>query len=184
MPWLRKRNDVQEMLAPIHLFATEPHMVQMLDRLTTALNLFPTGVVTETLEAILSVVKVIGHGALGGLDGLAAMRPGGEFLNSLNAGREDGHNYYAVAADYEPADEGLKALLTGSVTDAVMDRVFEQVPNDLVVPEPGVYGSNGSPAFPVVNTRCLQIPVDAGVTHTTLFTYPPAMDKLRDWLPC
>ena len=24
MPWLRKRNDVQEMLAPIHLFATEP----------------------------------------------------------------------------------------------------------------------------------------------------------------
>ena len=24
MPWLRKRNDVQEMLEPIHIFATEP----------------------------------------------------------------------------------------------------------------------------------------------------------------
>ena len=24
MPWLRKPNDVQEMLSPIHLFATEP----------------------------------------------------------------------------------------------------------------------------------------------------------------
>lgn len=165
------------------LLAQPDHMVQMLDRLTTALNLFPTGVVTELLEAILTVVKVIGHGALGGLDGLAAMRPGGVFLNALNASQEDGRNYYAVAADYEPVDEGLKALLTGSVKDAVMDRIFEQVPNDLVVPEPGVYGANGSPAFPIADTRYLQVPVDAGVIHTTLFAYPPAIDKLRDWLP-
>lgn len=163
---------------------TQPdHMVHMLDRFSTALNLFPTGPVTETLEAILSVVKVIGHGALDGLDGLAAMCPGGTFLNALNVGQEDGSNYYAIAADYEPVDGGLKALLTGSVTDAVMDRVFEQVPNDLVVPQPGVYGPNGSMAFPLADTRCLQVPVAAGVIHTTLFTYPPAMDKLLDWLP-
>jgi hypothetical protein len=163
---------------------TQPdHMVHMLDRFTTALNLFPTGVVTETLEAILSVVKIVGHGALGGLDGLSAMRPGGDFLNALNAGREDGSRYYAIAANYEPVDEGLKTLLTGSVTDAVMDRVFEHVPNDLVVPEPGVYGPNGSMAFPIADTRCLQVPVDAGVIHTALFTYPPAMDRLQDWLP-
>jgi len=159
------------------------HMVQMLDRYSTALNLFPTGVVTETLEAILTVVKVVGHGALKGLGGLAAMRPDGSFMSTLNAGQEADATYYAIAADFEPVDQGLRALLTGKVTDAVMDRVFETVPNDLVVPEPGVYGSNGNSAFPIDESRCLRVPVEAGIIHTTLFTYPPAMDRLRSWLP-
>lgn len=158
------------------------HMVQMLDRYSTALNLFPTGAVTETLEAILTVVKVVGHGALEGLAGLAAMRPDGTFLNTLNAGQEAGTGYYAIAADFEPVDNGLKALLTGKVTDAVMDRVFEQVPNDLVVPETGVYGKNGNEAFPITDTHRLLIPEDAGIIHTTLFSYPPGMDRLQDWL--
>ncbi len=163
---------------------TQPdHMVQMLDRYTTALNLFPTGAVTETLEAILTVVKVLGHGALKGLDGLAAMRPDGAFMSKLNAGQELGADYYAIAADFEPKEEGLKALLTGKVTDAVMDRVFQQVPNDLVVPEPGVYGANGNPAFPIEATRCMQVPGDAGIIHTTLFSHPQVMDRLQDWLP-
>ncbi|MFZ7128100.1 MAG: esterase/lipase family protein [Desulfobacterales bacterium] len=164
------------------LLAHPDHMVKMLDRLTTALNLFPTGVVTETLEAIITVVKVIGHGALGGLDGLAAMRPGGAFLNQLNAGQEDGVGYYAVGADYEPVDEGLKALLTGKIADTVMDRVFQKVPNDLVVPTPGVYGANGCTAFPIEDMRCLKVPVDAGIIHTTLFGYPPVMNRLVEWL--
>jgi hypothetical protein len=164
------------------LLAHPDHMVKMLDRLTTALNLFPTGVVTETLEAIITVVKVIGHGALGGLDGLAAMRPGGAFLNQLNAGQEDGVGYYAVGADYEPVDEGLKALLTGKIADTVMDRVFQKVPNDLVVPTPGVYGANGCTAFPIEDMRCLKVPIDAGIIHTTLFGYPPVMNRLVEWL--
>jgi pimeloyl-ACP methyl ester carboxylesterase len=165
------------------LLTNPDRMVQMLDRYSTALNLFPTGAVTETLEAILTVVKVVGHGALKGLGGIAAMRPDGSFLNTLNAGQEAGTGYYAIAADFEPVDEGLKALLTGTVADAVMDRVFKQVPNDLVVPEPGVYGGNGNAAFPIADTRRLLVPVNAGIIHTTLFSYPPGMDRLQDWLP-
>jgi len=159
------------------------HMVRMLDRYTTALNLFPTGVVTETLEVILTALKVLGHGALHGLDGLAAMRPGGDFLATLNAGRENGDGYHAIAADFEPADQGLRALLTGKVADAVMDRVFSDVPNDLVVPEPGVHGDNGNPAFPIPPARRLLVPLEAGIIHTTLFSHPPAQARLRDWLP-
>lgn len=164
------------------LLAHPDHMVQMLDRFTTVLNLLPTGLVTETLEAMLTVLKVVGHGTLDGLAGLAAMQPGGTFLNTLNRGSEDGSNYYAIASDYEPSGEGLKALLTGSVADAVMDRVFKRMPNDLVVPEPGVYGENGSSAFPIAETRRLQVPVDAGVIHTTLFDYPQTNAKLLEWL--
>jgi hypothetical protein len=158
------------------------HMVTMVDRLTTALNLFPGGPVSETLEALITAVKVIGHGALKGLDGLAAMRPDGDFLRTLNRGAPAGDGYHAIAADYEPVDQGLRALLTGSVTDAVMDRVFEQVANDLVVPEPGVYEPNGSGAFPIPPARLVKVPPEAGIVHTTLFGYAATSQKLLDWL--
>lgn len=164
------------------LLAHPDHMVKMIDRLTTALNLFPSGPVSETLEALITAVKVIGHGALKGLDGLAAMRPDGDFLRTLNQGAPAGGEYHAIAADYEPVDQGLKALLTGSVTDAVMDRVFEQVANDLVVPEPGVYGANGSGAFPIPDARLVKVPAGAGVVHTTLFGYLATSQKLIEWL--
>lgn len=164
------------------LLAQPDHMVQFLDRVTTLLNVFPSGAVTETLEAILTAVKVIGHGALKGLDGLAAMNPDGEFLKSLNHGVASGDGYYAIAADFEPTDEGLKAMVTGRVADAVLDAVFEDSANDLVVPLQGAFGANGSAAFPIADARVLQLPANAGVTHTTLFTHPDTSAKLLEWL--
>jgi pimeloyl-ACP methyl ester carboxylesterase len=164
------------------LLAQPDHMVHFLDRVTTLLNLFPSGAVTETLEAILTTVKVIGHGALKGLDGLAAMNPDGEFLKGLNHGPASGDGYYAIAADFEPSDEGLKAMVTGRVVDAVLDAVFEENANDLVVPLRGAFGANGSAAFPIADARVLQLPANAGVTHTTLFTHPDTSAKLLEWL--
>jgi pimeloyl-ACP methyl ester carboxylesterase len=157
------------------------HMVKMVDRLTTSLNLFPSGPVSETLEALITVVKVIGHGVLKGLDGLTTMQPDGDFLNTLNQGGQASEAYHAVAGDYEPTDEGLRALLTGA-TNAVVDLVFEKVPNDIVVPEPGVFGANGSTIFPIPDTRVLKVPSNAGVIHTTMFDYPPVSGKLTEWL--
>lgn len=162
--------------------ADPDHMVKMIDRLTTLLNLFPTGFVAETLEALVTAVKLIGHGALKGLPGLAAMQPDGAFLHALNQGAPAGVEYYAIAADFEPVDQGLKALVAGSVADAVLDRVFEKVPNDLVVPEPGVYGDNGCLAFPIPDARLLEVPNDAGVVHTNIFGYGPATTQLSNWL--
>ncbi|MCL4811411.1 MAG: hypothetical protein KJ061_02950 [Vicinamibacteraceae bacterium] len=164
------------------LLAHPAHMVAMIDRLTTALNLFPSGAVAETLEAILTAIKVIGHGVLNGLDGLAAMQPGGAFLAKLNTGNPPGDGYHAIGADYEPVEEGLKALVAGTVADAVLDRVFEDTPNDLVVPEPGVFEVDGSGAFPIPEARRLRVPPEEGVIHTTLFGHPAAAARLLDWL--
>jgi len=165
------------------LLAQPDHMVTMVDRLTTALNLFPTGAVVETLEALITVIKVIGHGALKGLPGLAAMCPRGELLSRLNQGAAGGGGYYAIAADFEPASDDLKLLVAGRVADQVADRVFLDAANDLVVPEFGVFDSNGSAAFPIPAERVLRIPATAGVIHTTVFAYPPTSDKLLQWLP-
>jgi hypothetical protein len=72
------------------LLAHPDHMMKMIDRFTTALNVFPGGAVTETLEAIITAVKVLAHGALKGLQGLASMQPDGEFLKKLNQGAPAG----------------------------------------------------------------------------------------------
>lgn len=162
--------------------ADPDHIVDMLDRFTTVLNMFPCGALAETLESIITVVKVIAHGALTGLDGLASMRPLGEFIRTLNQGASSGTGYYAVSADFEPTNEGLRALLAGTVADAVLDRVFEAVHNDLVVPEPGVYDANGNAAFPIPAERLLRIPSGAGVVHTTVFGHAPAIAKVAEWL--
>lgn len=164
------------------LLAQPDHMVKMIDRMTTALNLFPSGPVTETLESIITAVKVIGHGALGGLDGLASMNPSGSFLATLNQGAAGATRYYAIAADYAPADQGLKALVAGSLANAVADRVFGDAANDLVVPFDGAFGANGYGAFPIPDERVLQLSEKEGVMHTTLFGHPKTGAKLLEWL--
>jgi pimeloyl-ACP methyl ester carboxylesterase len=164
------------------ILAEPDHMVKMLDRFTSVLNFFPTGPVTEVLEAIITVVKMLGHGALKGLDGLAVMRPKSQFLETLNAGNPSGLEYFGVAADYEPQDQAFRSLVRSSIKNAVMDRVFEQTANDLVVPEAGVYSKNGSNAFPIPEQHLLRLPAAAGVMHTTMFGHPATSERLTQWL--
>ena len=64
----------------------------------------------------------------------------------------------------------------------MLDRVFEDMGNDLVVPEAGVYSANGSGAFPIPDDRLLRVKNDAGVIHTTFFGYTPAWRKVAEWL--
>jgi hypothetical protein len=165
------------------LLAHPDHVIKLLDRVTTALNLFPAGIVTEVLESILTAIKVIGHGALKGLTGLSCMKPGGDFLKALNQGAPKGADYCAIAADYVPSDAGVKLLLAGTLADAVLDRVFDHVQNDLVVPEPGVYAENGCRTFPITDpARILILPASTGILHTTLFGSPLVQSKLLEWL--
>jgi hypothetical protein len=162
------------------LLADPDHMMHMIDRFTTILNFFPDGGVSETLESIITAVKIVAHGALRGLDGLASMNPSGTFLKGLNAGTSKS-NYYAIAADYSPTDQNLKRFLTGTV-DAVADRVFENNANDLVVPTAGVFEKNGAAGFPVEAARVFKFPAEDGVMHTQYFSSAKTCENLLDWL--
>ena len=107
------------------------HIGALIDRYTTILNLFPDNGVTEVLEAIITVVKHLAVGVLGGLPGLKSMVPGGPFLAGLKALETASvPRYCALAADYEPANGGLMSL----VRDGLADLVFGKAGNDLVVP--------------------------------------------------
>lgn len=157
-------------------------LVRMIDRMTTAVTLLPSGAVTETLEAILAAVKVIGHGVVDGLPGLTAMRPGGPFLEALNGCGATGARYFAVTADFEPTVGGLRTVVRAGAANAVADRIFEGVANDLVVPTDGVYAVGNAHDFPIPDDRVLRFPADRGVVHTTYFAAPETADALRRWL--
>jgi hypothetical protein len=152
-------------------------MIDLVDRYTSLLNLLPPGpwsTVTEILEAVLTVVKIIGHGAVAGLPGLAAMRAGGEFLAGLDTGTAPGR-CFAVEADFEPTGS-LASLLR--LSDSVLDRVFGATANDLVVPTAGV--APGGLRMPPED-RC-DFDSAAHVWHCGYFSQPRTRECLRSWM--
>lgn len=169
------------------------HMTQMLDRYTSALNLFPMVHLVEILDGLLMVVKLLGHGALGGLDGLAVMHPQAVPLNVETA--RSGHAYYALTADFDAGQAGLANLVhrkepaekgrvsvAGTVADRLLDDIFRQDANDLVVPTKGVYEWNGNPNFPIPEERIHRFMQSQIVTHVNFFDQPETAARLLEWL--
>ena len=160
--------------------ADAAHMMDFIDRYTSMLNLIPPGphaVVTDILEAIVTVVKMIGNSALEGLSGLASMDPRGSFLSHMNKGAATSAAYYGIASNYEPQG-GLAAL----VKDGVVDRVFNDAPNDLVVPTTGVYTGSDDPAFPIPSDRVLEFDASRAIGHSDYFSKPETSAALLSWL--
>ncbi len=161
--------------------ADSEHLGVLLDRMATIANLFPGVPAAEIFDAVLAVVKVVAHGVLTGLDGLAAMRPGGDFLNRLNAGGPTEATYYGISSNFEPTRPGLKRLLQGA-QDTFIDFVFQDAANDLVVPTLGVSAGFESRAFPLEGDRVLSFEGNAGITHSTYWSHPATAEAFTNWL--
>lgn len=161
--------------------ADPDHVAHMLDRFTSAVLLLPTGAVTEVLEGVMTAVKVVGRGIVGGLPGIAAMCPGGDVLARL-AAAPGPDEAYAVTADYEPEGDTLGRLVRSTVADGVMDRIFRGVANDLVVPTEGVHRVEGAAGFPLPEERVERFDAGAGVAHTGYFAAPRTAAALERWL--
>ena len=167
------------------LLAQPDHMMSMIDRYTTALNVIPTGPVEEILEAIVATVKIVAHAAMKALDGLMSMNPVGDYLKGVNVASDNGTRYFAICANFEPNTEStapLKTIIKEKIGDAIVDRIFKDAPNDLVVPTNGVFTSSG-PHFPLAETSRLVFPSDRGIWHSAYFEQPETADRLRQWLP-
>lgn len=165
--------------------ADAAYMIDFIDRYTSALNLVPPGpldVVAEILEAILAVVKTLGHAALNGLSGLSAQNPRGSFIASLSGSSGATAAYHAITSNYEPTG-GLLALARRGISDALFDAVFEDNANDLIVPTLGVHQGTSNPSFPIPDERLQSFDTHDGVTHTTYFANPVTSQRLLEWLP-
>jgi pimeloyl-ACP methyl ester carboxylesterase len=160
--------------------ADPDNLVSFIDRYTGILNLAPPGplaVVSDILEGIIMVVKIISHAVLNGVPGLTAMNPKSRFLEQLNRQNvQKTTQYYAITADYTPKG-GLKEM----VMDGMVDRIFKDAPNDLLVPTLGVFEGR-SPGFPIPVERVLQFPASTGVAHSDYFSQAETYKKIKEWL--
>jgi hypothetical protein len=155
---------------------TEPSYIgDYIDTYTNLLNFLPGHHVADVFEGIVTVVKHAAIGAVAGLAGLQAMRPGGEFLRWLNTAAADSSRYFAIAGDYEPVVAGWRTF----AVNRLADQVFRE-PNDLVVPTEGTYGANGSSHFPIPDR--LEFRGDDGVDHTTYFASKQVGEQILEWL--
>ena len=152
---------------------------QWIDRMTTMLNLFPDGpwsVVTDSMASVLTVVRVVAGGAIGGLPGLVAMDPAEGVIRDLPVPADT--EQYAISVDFEPAGR-LLHWLRGA--DLVVDKVFGDRANDVVVPTDGV-ADVPARQLHVPAERRLELGKRSDIWHCSVFTDPGVHDSLRQWL--
>lgn len=161
------------------VLAQSVHWKHYIDRMTNILQFVPDNPVTDTMDAVLTLLKHVVVGASQGLDGIRAMDPTGDYLASrLNGpGLTHGVALYAVASDYEPP-KGSPLLRVAR--DTVADLVFGSVHNDLVVPTDGVFTVPGAYGFPVAER--LVLPSGAGVDHSGYWASAAFAAQILLWL--
>ena len=160
------------------VLADRKHLSDLLDRLTNLAQFVPDNGVTDTVGLVLAVVKQLAVGAVGGLDGITCMEPGGGYLKALNTRPALSCAVSVIAADYEPP---RGAPLARVARDGATDLVFRTDANDLVVPTTGSYDVPGAPGFPVASRLVLDSA--KAVEHNSFFGSDEVAAQLLAWLP-
>lgn len=158
--------------------ADRNHLSDFIDTYTNILSLVPDNVVTDALEVLITVLKQLAVGALGGLEGIMAQAPDSKFLRQLNqAGGAGDTRYAAISSDFEPA---AGSSLARFARDVVTDRVFGDAGNDLVVPTDGVHVGGGGGRFPITDPL-LFASADA-IDHSGFWPEERTGEALAQWL--
>jgi len=159
------------------ILADSKYMGDFIDSYTNLLQAFPDNTVTDTLEAIITVVKQLAVATLKGLDGLQSMLPGGPFLQQLTAAIPQNPNYFALSSNYEPGSDSPTSI---RIADGVLDKVFKQS-NDLVVPTDGVYKFGSGSLIPTARLHVFD-GNDQPPVHTQFFTRDRTRQSILQWL--
>lgn len=159
------------------VLADRKHLSGLLDRVTDLAQFVPSNGVTDTLAVVLTVLKQLAVGAVGGLDGLTSMDPMGDYLAELNGRAASAARVCAVAADYDPPDG---SPLTRVARNGATDLVFQQA-NDLVVPTGGCWDVPGAAGFPIADRLVLD--AARGIDHCSFFRDDDVNAALLEWLP-
>lgn len=168
--------------------ANADHMVDMIDLFTNALTNLPDGPITYSIDLLLGVVTLIGHAGATDLPGIAALATSKSYIaDTLNGNPiSTSARYGAAAADYQPMVGRENAWFLKKVADSAIDRIFQNagadVPNDLVVPQLGVFENNGHPSFPIPENRRIVFEKEAGVWHSGFFAQPQTLEHIEQFM--
>lgn len=164
------------------ILTDEKNGLDLIDRYTNFLTNLPDEAFLITIEAILALVKLVGHGTLKGLPGLQSMNPQGDYLKALNAHPVNQADYYALAADFTPTAPGLIARLGKTGLDTFVDRLFEEA-NDSVVPTGGCHQIKQTAAgFPIPAERYRVYAGTNRIHHCNFFEQAIVNRQISEWL--
>ena len=142
-----------------------------IDRLASYVNLIPDGMTSIAGGAILSLASSALQAGLPRIPGLADQAPSSAFQLELDKTQVYRSSFYAMTADYEPTQN-----ITDAIADLASDSIFDQRPNDLVVPTQGVHEGLGIPA-----EHLLEFASSDDVHHGTFFKNKK-VSQLVEWL--
>ena len=153
----------------------------------------PTGMaigkaVSSSFTLLGRFVQAVGDAAINeqAIPGLAAMRPDGDAVKTLNGAAGPGSAdaaYFAISANFEPhldlagnlAMEGVEIVL-----NRIAGRLFENAANDLVVDT--VEMTNFGALAARLGERTFAFGQTGTVYHTVYFAQPKVAEKLAAWL--
>ena len=164
------------------ILTDKDNWVKLIDSYTNIITTLPDNVGTIILEGVVTLVKVIGGGALKGLPGLQAMLPDGDHLKRLNNTDKVETVYYAIGADYVPNDEKVLARYGKRILMKALSKLFGE-DCDMVVPTDGSFSTgkdNGG--FPIPKERQKLFMLEQDVNHCTYFTHSIVNKKIVSWL--
>jgi hypothetical protein len=151
------------------------HLAAYVDTLTNLLSVIPDNGITDALDGVVGMVSHLASKAYGGIPGAMAMDPAGTYLHRLNpGGPPDGCTYRGIASGFEPeAGAGWKRRLR----DLVIDKVFRNEENDLLVPTASVWGDELVP-----ESQRWRLGAEEGVDHSSYWQNPGTVERMRTWL--
>lgn len=152
--------------------ASPAKLGRLLEALTNIVGAAPSNPLTDVLEVVLTVVKHLAVGALGGLDGLASMDPAMTWATEqLPDPTPYLNRYRAIGSNYKPPQG---APFSRVVRDFATDAIFVNAGNDLVVP------TNGTDLDQQV-AASLRLPQTSAVDHSGYWARTEATDKIAEW---
>lgn len=179
--WQRP-GDVQVDIGRIVFVATpnagtalaEPERIpDFVDRIANYVNMLPDATLTIASGALLSLAGSVAEAALPRVPGLADQAPDSPLQKMLDPQERGFDGFHAFTSNYEPSGD-----LLGMIKDGVVDRIFRDTQNDLVVPTEGVANT---PYFELPATRCFAFAPERSVHHSSFFKQPE-MSHIAKWL--
>ncbi len=177
-------NRVVFVAAPLRgtVLADGDNWIELIDRYTNLLTNLPDNVYTLTLEAILALVKIIGHSGLAELVGINSMWPGGPFLQMLNSDGDHDAVYYSLSVDYRPEGGQMIERLRNRGLDLAVDHIFGEG-NDGVVPTAGCYSVEAPVCgLPIPEERRRVWSRQSDIHHINFFYNDAVNAQIAEWL--
>ena len=160
------------------ILANEQHILDLVNRYSTIARIIPNTVTHTIVDALTVVLKVLARTLLNDLPGLTAMNPDGDVVKRIDSAATKAEQLFAIASNFEPP-VGSPFFTVSRAADLVVDNIFGQAENDLVVPTAGVF-TCAAPDFPIANPVIFDS--SAAVVHTQFFEQSLTQERLLDFL--